>query len=172
MRGGVSRARLARWQNPEKKGISVGSITCGAVRASFALRNDGIALGKFAGLATAVSAPAASGMLLVAATERGAVGLVCDVRSAAMALPPIAPRHYAYVPPGLSRVPVAVVALPEQMHLYARQAASAATIGAMRRAFLCPEQARAWVAQEARVALDQARWSTEHLEHHAALRRR
>lgn len=124
------------------------SIDCGPGRAQFGIDNDGIVRSGFSGLLAPANAGALSRLLLQAGAESGATGVLCTVHKSLVALAPIDPRHFNYVPPALRHVPVAVVVTPEQWPVYAQLAESAALSGVMRRAFLSFEQAQTWLHEQ------------------------
>jgi hypothetical protein len=135
-------------------------IDCGAATAGFEISADGIVSARMLGLLVPANAGALSARLLQAAVDRGALGIVCEVDRALVALPTIDPKHYAYVPPPQRRVPVAVVVSPEQWCVYERIPQAAAQSGAIRRAFLSHAEAEAWLRQQARaLAANQLWWS-------------
>jgi hypothetical protein len=135
-------------------------IDCGAASAQFEITDDGNVSARMLGLLLPANAATLSAQLLQAGVDSGGRGLVCAVDSALVALPAIDPQHYAYVPPSLRDVPVAVVVSPEQWQVYERVAQAAALSGAIRRAFLSRAEAEAWLrAQTRALAANQAWWS-------------
>ena len=118
-------------------------IDFGASTASFDFDDDGMVNASIGGLLVPANAGVLSALLLRAGADRAAPGVLCSVEKALVALPPIDPRHYGYVPPSLRSVPVAVVVSPEQLSVYEGVAQAAAASGAIRRAFLSREQAQA-----------------------------
>ena len=105
---------------------------------------------RTSGLLVPANAGTLSGLLLSAGVERGAAGVLCSVEKALIALPPIDPRHYSYVPPALRSVPVAVVVHPEQLAVYEHIVQAAALSGTIRRAFLSRELAQEWLREQVR----------------------
>ena len=110
------------------------------------------------GLLVPGNAGVLSALLLRVGADRHAPGVLCSVEKALVALPPIDPRHYGYVPPALRSVPVAVVVSPEQLSVYEGVAQAAAASGAMRRAFLSREQAQDWLREQARALQANRLW--------------
>lgn len=132
----------------------------GAASASFEIAPDGIVRGQIQGLLVPGNAGAISAVLLEAAVERGGKGLICSVERSLVALPPIDPEHYRYVPQDLLDVPVAIVLTAEQVRVYERVTGSAALSGVMRRAFLSREAAEAWLQQQTRaLSANRVWWS-------------
>lgn len=120
---------------------------------------DDIVSGRLGGLVIPANAGELSAMLLRAGADRGARGVLCTVDRALVALPPIDPQHYAYVPPAFRSVPVAVVVSAEQAPIYRDVAAAAACSGAIRRAFLCRAEAENWLREQVRaLAANRAWW--------------
>ena len=113
---------------------------------------------RMSGLVVPANAGTLSGLLLSAGVERGASGVLCSVEKALIALPPIDPKHYAYVPPALRSVPVAVVVHPEQLAVYEEIVQAAATSGTIRRAFLSRELAQEWLREQARALAANRVW--------------
>ncbi len=130
----------------------------GGAAVSFELADDGIVCASIGGLLLPANAGAVSSQLLESTTDGAAVGVLCSVQKALVALPPIEAQHYRYVPPELRAVPVAVVVLPEQLAVYANIAQEAARAGTMRRAFLSREQAQAWLREQARALVANRDW--------------
>lgn len=133
-------------------------IEYGASMVSFGFDDDGIVNAAIGGLLVPANAGALSALLLRAGADRDAPGVLCSVEKALVALPPIDPRHYGYVPPSLRSMPVAVVVSPEQLGVYEGVALAAAATGAIRRAFLSREQAQAWLREQARALLANRVW--------------
>lgn len=137
-------------------------IDYGASAASFDFDDDGIVNASIGGVLVPANARALSALLLHAGADHDAPGVLCSVEKALVALPPIAPEHYAYVPPSLRSVPVAVVVSPEQFGVYEGVALAAAASGAIRRAFLSREQAQAWLREQVRALKANQVWRTVH----------
>jgi len=133
-------------------------IDCGPASAVFDFTEDGMVDARFSGLVVPANGGTLSGLLLSASAERGAAGVLCSVEKALIALPPIDPRHYAYVPPALRSVPVAVVVHPEQLGVYEEIVQAAATSGTIRRAFLSRELAQEWLREQARALVANRVW--------------
>lgn len=122
------------------------------------MADDGIVCASIGGLLLPANAGAVSSLLLDATAEHGAMGVLCSVQKALVALPPIEAQHYRYVPPELRGVPVAVLVLPEQLRVYAKIAQEAARAGTMRRAFLSREEAQAWLREQTRALVANRDW--------------
>jgi hypothetical protein len=137
-------------------------IDFGTSAASFDFDGDGIVNARIGGLLVPANAGALSALLLRAGADQDAPGVLCSVEKALVALPPIDPRHYGYVPPPLRSVPVAVVVSPEQFGVYENVALAAAATGAIRRAFLSREQAQAWLREQVRALKANRVWRTGH----------
>ncbi len=137
-------------------------IDYGACGANFDFDDDGLLNASIGGLLVPANAGALSALLLHAGADRDSPGVLCSVEKALVALPPIDPRHYDYVPPALRAMPVAVVVSPEQMGVYEDVAQAAAASGAMRRAFLCRQQAQAWLREQVRALQANQVWRTAH----------
>lgn len=137
-------------------------IDCGAGHASFDFDDDGLLRASLGGLLLPSNAGALSALLLRAGADRDAPGLLSTVQQALVALPPIGAAHYAYVPPALRDIPVAVVVSPEQVGVYADVARAAAASGAIRRAFLSPEQAQSWLREQVRALRASRVWRPAH----------
>ena len=136
------------------------TLHSGAASASFEIAPDGIVRGEFRGMLVPGNAGAISALLLQAAVEHGGRGLICSVERSLVALPPIDPDHYRYVPKEMLAVPVAIVLSPEQIRVYERVTGAAAQAGVTRRAFLWREEAEAWLQQQARaVSANRVWWS-------------
>ncbi len=133
-------------------------IDFGTSTASFAFDDDGLVDASMSGLLVPGNAGALSALLLRVGADRHAQGVLCSVEKALVALPPIDPRHYGYVPPMLRSVPVAVVVSPEQLNVYEGVAQAAAATGAIRRAFLSREQAQDWLREQARALQANRLW--------------
>ena len=134
----------------------------GAGSASYEVAGDGIVCASLGGLVVQANAGALSALLLQAASELGATGVLGSVQKALIALPPIDPAHYSYVPPALRAVPVAVVVTPEQAGVYEGIARAAALSGAMRRAFLSRDEAQAWLCEQVRALVANRVWRPVH----------
>lgn len=130
--------------------------------ACFEFGSDGIVTARLGGLVLPANAGGLSAQLLHAGAEQGAAGVLCTVQHALVALPPIDPQHYGYVPPALRSVPVAIVATAEQWPVYAGIAEAAARTGAIRRAFPSHEQAQAWLREQARALTANRVWGPAH----------
>lgn len=126
-------------------------ITCGPGTARIVRGNGAIVRANFGGVLTPCNAGALSALMLAAAVERGAQGVLGCVHGAVTALPPIIPAHYGCVPEPWRLVPVAVVVSEEQLPIYAGIGTAGAKAGVIRRAFVCVEQAEAWLRVEAPV---------------------
>ena len=137
-------------------------IDYGAGTASFEFDDDGMVNASVGGLLVPANAGALSALLLRAGADHASPGVLCSVEKALVALPPIDPKHYGYVPPALRSVPVAVVVLPEQLNVYEGVAQAAAASGAIRRAFLSREQAQAWLREQARALQANRLWRKVH----------
>lgn len=137
------------------------SLQRGAASATFEIAPDGIVRGEFRGLLVPANAGAISALLLQAAVEQGGRGLICSVERSLVALPPIDPDHYRYVPEGMLAVPVAIVLSHEQMRVYERVTGAAALSGVTRRGFLWREEAEAWMQQQARALSANRVWWSE-----------
>lgn len=137
-------------------------IDCGAGHAVFDFDDDGMVRARIGGLLLPGNAGALSALLLRAGADQDSPGVLCSVHQALVALPPIDPAHYNYVPPGLSAVPVAVVVSAEQFGVYAGITQAAAVSGAIRRAFLAPEPARAWLREQALALRANRVWRPTH----------
>lgn len=124
-------------------------IRCGPATASFEMTDDGIAKGAMTGLLSPGNAGPLSGLMLEAGAAKGARGVLCSVERSLVALPQIDPQHYAYIPDALRGLPVAIVMSAEQAVVYERVTAAASMSGAMRRAFLWPGEAEAWLREHA-----------------------
>lgn len=133
-------------------------IDYGAGSARCSLDDRGILDASLGGLLIPSNAGALSALLLRVAEQRSAAGVLCSVQNAVVALPPIEPAHYAYIPPSLRSVPVAVVVSPEQLPIYEDIGAAAAVSGAIRRAFLSREQAQQWLWEQARALRANRLW--------------
>lgn len=139
-------------------------ITCGSACLSLDVRADGIGTTHMRGLLCPGNAAALSARALAAGVERGASGVLSLVDKALVALPPLDPGHYRYVPAGLRRVPVALVVSPEQLNVYGGVTQAAAAAGTLRRAFLSREDAEGWLREQVRaIAANQAWWSGQRL---------
>jgi hypothetical protein len=134
----------------------------GPASACFEFGSDDIVDARVGGLVLSANAGALSVQLLHAGAEQGAAGVLCTVEHALVALPPIGPQHYGYVPPALRSVPVAVVVSAEQLPVYAGIAEAAARTGAIRRAFPSREQAQAWLREQARALAANRVWGPAH----------
>jgi hypothetical protein len=137
-------------------------IDYGACAANFDFDDDGIVNASIGGLLVPANAGAVSALLLRAGADHDSPGVLCSVEKALVALPPIDPKHYGYVPPSLRSVPVAVVVSPDQFSVYEGIALAAAATGAIRRAFLSREQAQAWLREQARALKANRVWRTVH----------
>jgi hypothetical protein len=126
---------------------------------------DAVAGCAMTGLVLPANGGELSAQLLRAVVDCGAKGVLSDLTGAVLAFPPISPAHYGYVPPELRLVPVAMVVTPEQWPLYQNVQQAGAAAGVIRRAFLSPEAAQAWVTQEAEVWVQAA----VYLQRHPAL---
>lgn len=124
------------------------TIQCGPASASFEIDRGGVVQAAFAGVLLPSNAGALSALLLEAGVDASGAGLLCSVERSLVALPPIDPRHYSYVPPNLRGVPVAIIVTPEQAGVYAEIAEAAARSGILRRAFLSREQADEWLREQ------------------------
>ena len=135
-------------------------IHCGAATATVDLDHDRVADARLGGLLLPANAGALSARILEAGVDKGALGVLADVRGALVALPKIEAPHYGYVPYGMLSVPVALVVTPEQLSVYAQVAQAAADRGTIRRAFLSRQEAQEWLLQQARALVaNQVWWS-------------
>jgi hypothetical protein len=114
------------------------------------MTDEGIVEVRMSGLIVPSNAAALSASVLDVVSDQGASGVLSSLQTAMLALPPIDPRHYAYVPPEMRGVAVAVLVLPQQLHLYLDVAQAAASMGTIRRAFLSREEAQEWLREQAR----------------------
>lgn len=138
----------------------LGRFDRGSGTAWYDVADDGTVCASMSGLVVPANASELSALVLKAGSDRAAIGVLCSVHMALIALPAIDPRHYAYVPPELSSVPVAVLVNPEQMAVYEGIAQAAALSGTIRRAFLSPEEAQRWIRDQARaMAANRVWWS-------------
>jgi len=137
-------------------------IDCGASVANFDFDVDGMVNASIGGVLVPSNAGAISALLLHAGADRDSPGVLCSVEKSLVALPPIDPKHYGYVPPSLRSVPVAVVVAPDQFSVYEGIALAAAATGAIRRAFLSREQAQAWLREQVRALKANRVWRTAH----------
>lgn len=133
-------------------------INCGGAAARLDVGNDGIARADINGLLLPGAAWALAWTVLCEAKAKQAAGIVTHLSGAALALPPVLPGNYTSAPDGVRGLPVALVVAPEQMHTYAGLSGSAAQNGFIRRAFLCPVQAREWLAAEVALYEAQQAW--------------
>jgi hypothetical protein len=134
------------------------SFERGSGKASYELASDGIVDVRMSGLIVPSNAGALSASVLDVVSDQGATGVLSSLETAMLALPPIDPRHYAYVPSGMRGVPVAVLVSPQQIHLYQDVAQAAATMGTIRRAFLSREEAQEWLREQARALAANRVW--------------
>lgn len=137
------------------------SFERGCGKASYEVADDGIVHGRLTGLIVPANAGALSAVLLGAGLDRSVSGVLGSVQTALIALPPIEPQHYAYVPAALRGVPVAVLVAPQQMAVYEGMAQAAAAAGTIRRAFLSREEAVAWLREQARALAANRVWRPE-----------
>jgi len=135
-------------------------IDYGACMASFDIDDDGMVNASIGGLLVPANAGALSALLLRAGADHASPGVLCTVEKALVALPPIDPKHYGYVPPSLRSVPVAVVVSPEQFSVYEGVAQAAAVSGTIRRAFLSRQPAQAWLREQVRALQANRVWRT------------
>jgi len=137
-----------------------GKFDRGAGTATYELADDGIACASLGGLVMTANAGELSALLLKAASDRCATGVLCSVQTALIALPPIDVQHYSYVAPELRVLPVAVIVTPEQLPIYQDIAEAAALSGTIRRAFLSRAEAWRWIREQARaLAANRVWWS-------------
>jgi hypothetical protein len=135
-----------------------GKFDRGAGTAAYELANDGIVRASLAGLVVQANAGELSALMLQAASERCATGVLCSVQKALIALPPIEVQHYNYVAPALRALPVAVIVTPEQLAVCEGIAKAAAATGTIRRAFLSREEASEWIREQARALVAKRAW--------------
>lgn len=146
-----------RCRYPDEK---MEKIDCGGARATLEIRDDGIATARVSGVVATGNAGPISSLVLSAGVERKALGFLSVVDRALVALPPIDPEHYSYVPPHMRNVPVAVIVSPEQYGIYARIVQAAAIKGAIRRPFLERDEAELWIREQIRaIRANQGWWS-------------
>jgi hypothetical protein len=134
------------------------SFERGSGKAVCEVSDDGFVETRMSGLLVPSNAGALSSLVLDVVSDQRASGVLSSLQTAMLALPPIDPRHYAYVPPEMRGVPVAVVVSPEQFHLYQDVAQAAAAMGTIRRAFLSREEAQAWLREQARALAANRVW--------------
>jgi hypothetical protein len=130
----------------------------GSGTVSHTMTDEGIVEVRMSGLIVPSNAAALSALVLDVVSDQGATGVLSSLQPAMLALPPIDPRHYAYVPPGMRGVPVAVLVSPQQLHLYMDVAQAAAAAGTIRRAFLSREEAQDWLREQARALAANRVW--------------
>lgn len=112
-------------------------IDYGAATANFDLDGDGIVNASIGGLLLSANAGALSALLLRGGADHGSPGV-------------------------LRSVPVAVVVSAEQFGVCKHVAQAAAASGAIRRAFLSRDQARAWLREQVRALKANQVWRTAH----------
>jgi hypothetical protein len=130
----------------------------GSGTVSHTMADEGIVEVRMSGLIVPSNAAALSASVLDVVSDQGASGVLSSLQTAMLALPPIDPRHYAYVPPEMRGVPVAVLVSPQQLHLYLDVAQAAASMGTIRRAFLSREEAQEWLREQARALAANRVW--------------
>lgn len=130
----------------------------GSGRVSYEVTDDGLVEARLSGLLVPANAGALSAMMLNASSDLAATGVLSSVQGAMVALPPIDPQHYSYVPAEFRGVPVAVVVAPQQLPVYQGMAQAAAAVGTIRRAFLSREEARLWLREQARALAANRLW--------------
>lgn len=130
----------------------------GSGRVSYQWVDDGFVEARLTGLIVPANAGELSALLLDAACDPDTAGVLAAVQTAMVALPPIDPRHYSYVPAELRGVPLAVLVSPQQLHVYMGIAQAAATAGAIRRAFLSRDEARSWLREQAQALAANRVW--------------
>lgn len=139
---------------------ALAKFECGPGTASFGVADDGTLRASINGLLVPGNAAAISALLLAAGSDVGALGVLCSVEQALVALPPIVAQHYRYVPCAQRGIPVAVVMTAEQAAVYAGIGQAAAACGATRRAFLWRDEAEAWLREQTRArAANRVWWS-------------
>ena len=135
-------------------------IDCGPAHVTFEIGNDGLLRARWGGLIVQSNAGALSALLLQAAADNRASGVLSTMADSVVALAPVTSTHYAYVPEDLRAVPVAIVMSAEQTRVYENVATEAALSGTMRCAFLSPAQGEDWLQQRARaLTANQLWWS-------------
>jgi hypothetical protein len=134
------------------------SFERGSGRAGYELTEDGFVEARLSGLIVPANAGELSALLLDAGSDCGATGVLSSVQTAMIALPPIDPQHYSYVPSEFRGIPVAVVVSPQQMAVYQGMTQAAAAAGTIRRAFLSREEAQAWLREQARALAANRVW--------------
>lgn len=142
----------------EFKAAGMPGFERGSGRVSYQWTDDGFVESRLSGLIVASNAGELSALTLDVVSDRGAAGVLASLHTAMLALPPIDPRHYAYVPAEMRGVPVAVLVAPQQLHLYLGVVQAAAAMGTIRRAFLSRGEARAWLREQARALAANRVW--------------
>ena len=137
-------------------------IQCGSASVSFHIDNDGMLRVEWHGLLVPANAGALSALLLRAAADADAQGVIGTLEKALLALPPIHPRYYSHVPETLRFIPVAFVVSAEQAPLYQGASLAAAEAGVLRHATRSMDGGDAWLRQQTlALAANRLWWAPE-----------
>jgi hypothetical protein len=133
-------------------------IRSGPAASVLDVANDGIAHARTVGLFLADNSKALSAGVLQAAASQGAQGLVITMDGVAFAMQQLNRAHYAYVPPALRGLPVALIVNAEQAAFLQSVQGAAAQAGALRKVFQSKEQALHWLTEQARARAANLVW--------------
>jgi hypothetical protein len=137
-------------------------IQSGPANSVLDVANDGIAHTCTVGLFLADNSKALSASVLQVAASEGAHGLVIDLAGVAFAMPQMNRAHYAYVPPELRGLPVALIVNAEQAAFLQNVQGAAAQAGTLRKIFHSKEQAVHWLTEQTRARSANLVWWSQH----------
>lgn len=133
-------------------------IECGTAQLHFEVGNDGIARAHWSGLVLPGNAGELSGRLLKAACEAGARAIIGDLSRTLLALPPVNPAYYRWVPVELRAVPISFVISAEQTPIYLDLPQAAAEAHMLRRAVRSAEEGESWLSEQVRAITSNGAW--------------
>ncbi len=125
-------------------------IECGPAIARYEIGNDGILRTTWSGLIVPANAGELSARLLRIATHAGARAVLSELEGVLLAIPPVNPNYYRYVPEDMRAVPVSFVVSGEQAQLYRGLAQAAASNLTLRRAVRSSSDGEDWLQQQVR----------------------
>jgi len=143
---------------PRLSRSSMIKIQSGPATSILDVANYGIARVRAVGLYMPDNSRALSAGVLQAAAGQGARGLVIDMDGVAFVMPQVSRTHYAYVPPALRGIPVALVVNAEQAAFLQSVQSAAAQAGTLRKVFGSQEQAMQWLTEQARARVANLAW--------------
>ena len=141
-------------------------IDCGGATVRCEIGNDGIVRAAWSGLLLPANAGELSARLLRVATEAGGRAVLSDLQGVLLAMPPVNPAYYRWVPAELRSVPIGFLVSGEQAPLYSGLAQAAASIQTMRRAVRSADDGEQWLREQVHaLAANEVWWKQWRRQH-------